>query len=48
MMGRPTGNQDAKQKAEDMPVTICVLKGETDKKNQRFLRRRKEGGGLSL
>lgn len=30
MMERPTGDKDVKQKADDMPVTICVLKGEKD------------------
>lgn len=30
MKGRPTRNQGVKQKAEDMPVTICVLQGETN------------------
>jgi len=30
MMGRPTGNQGVKQKAEDIPATICVSQGETD------------------
>jgi len=44
MMGRPTGNQGVKQKAEDIPATICVSQGETDiEKCEVFWEEEKEG-----
>lgn len=48
MMGRPTGTWGVKQKAEDMPVTICVLQGEADRKKVEVSEKEKRKGWGTL
>lgn len=48
IIGRTTGSQVVKQKAKDMPVTMCVLHIETDTgKSEGFWEGEREGVGNS-